>query len=54
MMMAMVMVVVRRIILAQEFLSDDRDGDGDGEKNHEPGCVKCIKYYTKVMFFWSK
>ena len=49
MMMAMVMVVVRRIILAQEFLSDDDDGDGDGEKNHEPGCVKCIKYYTKVM-----
>ena len=53
-MMAMVMVVVRRIILAQEFLSDDDDGDVDGEKNHEPGCVKCIKYYTKVMFFWSK
>ena len=49
-------------ILAQEFLSDDddgdgdgdTDGDGDGEKNHEPGCVKCIKYNTKVMFFWSK
>ena len=41
-------------ILAQEFLSDDDDGDGDGEKNHEPGCVKGIKYYTKVMFFWSK
>ena len=33
MMMAMVMVVVRRIILAQEFLSDDDDGDGDGDGN---------------------
>ena len=40
-------------ILAQEFLSDDGNGDADGEKNHEPGSVKCIKSNTtpKLCFF---